>query len=312
VDNPTVVLTLDGKRRLGIPAVLAAGLAAFVAVATYVLRIHALEVHPGLLRVQCGALLPEAVGLMTVSVHRKGQVMAQVTIDQFGRALVPDVAPGTYRVSIAYLDSTVAAETIEIREDDTATWIHTVPLRYAHQPPWLRWRGTPAAHLDSTDRVVASEVYALVVGQLIDRAGSRALIERETAHSGGLLVQNPAHGTIPVADSIRRALREPASRQVVWHHAGVFPASVTAISKAHVPTDAEGRALWRTRLGLDDSQRLHIFSLSRVFVSDEGTQAIVFAHDWCMGCGRGDVFWLARPSQAAAWRIERVDLTWMN
>jgi hypothetical protein len=227
---------------------------------------------------------------------------------------VPDLAAGTYHVSMLFLDMEVGRKTVEVREGLAPTWLHTTPLEFPppSQPSWTLWRRTPASRPDFTNRDVAREVYALVIGALTDRIGSRALIERETAHSGGAVFQDPAHRIMPLADSIRRALKEQAHRQIVWHHHAIFPPTVTVINKADVPKDAESHTRWRARLGLEETQNLHVFSVSRVFVSEEGTQAIVFAHDSCAaGCGRGDLFWLGRPHRAAPWSIQRVDLLWI-
>lgn len=278
---------------------LAVGLATTVIVAMYVLRVHALGIEPGLLRVEVGALHPDIPDLLTVTVYSKKRVITEFTPVRDGSALVPDLARGVYRVSLSYLDFPLAERTIEIRGDDGVSWLRSVRIPFVPQPPGDLWYRLRASRHDLTDRAVAREVYALVLGYLTDRIGHRVLVESEAAHSEGAVFQHATHGIIPLSDSIRRALREPAHRQVVWHHAGIFPSTVTVVNKADVLKDAAGESP-------------HILSVSRVFVSTEGTQAIVFVHDWCPHCGRGDLFWLKRATPADAWGIERVDLLWIS
>jgi len=300
------------RGRRGIAA-LAVGLAATVAAAAYVLHIHALGIKPGLLRVNFSAASPYFSEYLSGKVLHRERLIAHVTLDRASSVLVPDLAAGTYRLSLSFLDREVETRTIEISAGLTETRVHEANLRFPFEPTWRLWRRTPASRPDFTDRALAREVYALVIDHMIERIGHPALVEREAAHSGGFIFQEPAHPMIPVADSIRDALREQAYRQVVWHHEGIFPSSVTPINKADVPTDFEGHAQWRARLGLNEAQNVHVFSVSRVFVSSEGTQAIVFAHDFCSGgCSRGDLFWLKRAGPADAWSIERVDLLWIS
>jgi hypothetical protein len=304
-------MSTGGQHRITVA--LAVVLATTVIVAMYVLRVHALRLEPGLLRVSFSSASPYFAEHLTGKVLHRERLIAHVTLDHAGAVLVPDLAVGTYRLSVSFLDREIATQTIEIREGLTQTTLHEATLRFPFTPTWNLWRRTPASRPDFTNRALAREVYALVGGHLAERTGYPVLVEREAAHSGGLVIQNPAHPMIPVADSIRRALREQAHRQVVWHHDGIFPPTLIPINKADVPATREGHALWRARLGLNETQHLRVFSVSRVFVSDEGTQAIVFAHDFCSGgCGRGDLFWLKRSTPADAWSIERVDLLWIN
>lgn len=285
---------------------LAVGLATTVIVAMYVLRVHALRVEPGLLRVKIGWVHSSMTDELTVTVRSRGRLVRVVALDDRGNALIPDLAPGTYQVAVSHLDFPIAAKTVEV---GSGTWWRTLNLPFYPPPPGARWRRIPASRPDATDRAVAREVYGLVVGYLTDRIGSRAIIERETAAPEGVPFQSAAHGIIPLAESIRLALREPTRLQVVWHHHGIFPPAVTVMNKADVPATVEQFNQWRARLGLSKTQNVHVFSVSRVFVSDEGTQALVFAHDWD---AKGEVFWMKRPSVAGPWLIERVDLLWIS
>lgn len=292
---------------------LAVVFATTVMVAMYMLHVHALRIEPGLLRVSFSSASEYFAEYLTGKVLHGERVIAHVSLDHTGSVIVPDLAAGTYRLSVSFLDREVATQTIEIQEGLAQTQLHEATLRFPFQPTWNLWRRTPASRPDFTDRALASEVYALVGGHIGERTGHPVLVEREAAHSGGLVFQEPSHPMIPLADSIRLALREPVHSQVVWHHIGIFPPNLIPINKADVPTTREGHTLWSARLGLSETQNLRVFSVSRVFVSDEGTQAIVFAHDYCPGgCGRGDLFWLRRANPSDPWSIERVDLLWIN
>lgn len=291
---------------------LAVGLATAVIVAMYVVYAHALDIKPGLLRVHVGSLHPELLDHVTVTVRSEKRVIAEFTPGPDGQTMVPDLAHGVYRVSLSYLDFRMAERTIEIHGHDGTNTLRAVSFSFVPPPPGDLWYRLRASRPDPTDRLVAREVYALVLGYLTDRIGNRVLVESEAAHSEGAVFQNAAHGIIPLSDSIRRALREPANRQVVWHHDGIFPSAVTVVNKADVLNNGGGHPRWRAILGLGETETPHILSVSRVFVSDEGTQAIVFVHDWCPHCGRGDLFWLKRSTPAAPWVIERVDMTWIS
>lgn len=200
---------------------LAVGLATAVIVAMYVLRVHALRIEPGLLRVEVGTLHPHVPDLLTVTVYSNKRLITEFTPKRDGSVLVPDLARGVYRVTLSYLDFRLAERTIEIRGDEGASWLQSVRIPFVPQPPGV-------------------------------------------------------------------------------------------VNKADVLKDAPGHPRWRVMLGLGQTESPHILSVSRVFVSHESTQAIVFVHDWCPHCGRGDLFWLTRATSADAWTIERVDLLWIS
>lgn len=300
-------MSTGGRHRITL--VLAVGLVTLVTVAMYVVRVHALRVQPGLLIVHVGWVAPWAASAVTVTVRRHERMVAHAVFDPDARVvIVPDLGEGTYRVSIAVLDWTLAQKTITVGGDAAARWVQTVALPLPPPPSDTYGRELQPSRSDSTNRRVAQEVYALVIAHLTAQTGNRTLLERETAHSG-FSGRSAAHSIVPLGDSIRLALREPSHRQVVWHHAGIFPPTVMVINRADVPRDLEGVHRWKSKLGLSAEQRLQVLSLSRVFVSDDETQALVFGHD---RGSRGDLFLLKRATSNDAWTIDRVDLLWIS
>jgi hypothetical protein len=153
----TSALLLHASARR-VAVALAVVLATAVVVAVYVLRVHALGIEPGLLRVTFSSASPHFSEFLSGKVSHRERLIAHVSLDHADSVLVPDLAAGTYRLSLSFLDVEVATRTIEIREGLTETGLHEATLQFPTQPTWMLWRRTPASRPDFTNREVAREL----------------------------------------------------------------------------------------------------------------------------------------------------------